>query len=253
MQIERDFAGRQWIGSRHAQEDYYAFTFIDDEGDDAGILLILADGMGGHEAGERASMIAVENFLDAFHQYQGPPASRLRAALDRANDAIRDAVTVDQRLQTMGTTLVAVAVQGDKAIWISLGDSPLFLFRNGMLQRLNADHSLAALLQAKVDAGMMSLREAATHPDRNVLQAALIGEDLNLIDQPELPFPLRAGDVLVAASDGILTLKQIQISVTISVVHDRTAGDIADSLLHAIKTAAENGQDNTTVAVIKIP
>ena len=135
-------AGGQLLGRRELQED--ELGFIDGPTLDPGSqhpVVIVADGMGGHASGELASRLAVRAFIEAYGT-EGRPADQLRAALDRANQAIDDAIRDNLSLDGMGTTLVAAAVTADGLEWISVGDSPLYLCRGGRLKRLNEDHSM---------------------------------------------------------------------------------------------------------------
>src|SRR4051794_29491952 len=101
MIAEKDFAGRQCLGSRRGQEDAYAFSELPNG---EGIVVVVADGMGGHSAGEFASEMALKNFVAAFHNAQGQVASRLEEALRGANQAIAAEFERDPRYEGMGTT-----------------------------------------------------------------------------------------------------------------------------------------------------
>ena len=141
-------AGGQLLGAREAQEDELGFidgSTLDPDGQHP--VAIVADGMGGHAGGEMASRLAVRAFIDAYG-LEGAPAGRLRAALDAANRAIDDAIRENLSLDGMGATLVAAAVTADGLEWISVGDSPLYLYRRGRLKRLNEDHSMAPVIEA---------------------------------------------------------------------------------------------------------
>ena len=134
-------AGYKIRGGRDYQEDAFQIKSYR-EGDNNVLLLVLADGMGGHVGGARASELAVTNFVACFDRTEGVIARRLRESLDAANSAIADAAAADLRLSEMGCTVVACVVDGDQAHWISVGDSLLWCLRDGQLMRLNADHSM---------------------------------------------------------------------------------------------------------------
>src|SRR5688572_18685654 len=121
---EKDFAGYQNVGKRANQEDAYAFSMIPARADAAtGLLLIVADGMGGHVAGHLASETAVSAFAEGFHRGGETMADRFTCALDTANAALSSAVDADPaELQGMGTTLLAVAVTPLGLEWVSVGD-----------------------------------------------------------------------------------------------------------------------------------
>ena len=240
MTSEKDFAGRQSRGARQVQEDAYAFSEIPD----GGILVVVADGMGGHAAGELASELALKSFIAAFHETTGKIDNRLRKALQAANGAIAKELQRDPKSEGMGTTLVAACVTSAGIEWISVGDSPLYLWRDKNLQRLNADHSLRPVLRE------MSERGENVNPDdssKNILRAALTGDEIALIDQSPKAVPLRERDLILVATDGIHTLSDVAIA---SINFGPDASAVAESLIQAVLDAGNPKQDNTTVAVL---
>lgn len=253
---EHDFAARQYRGRREAQEDYYAFA--DASPADAAplthLLLTVGDGLGAHTGGSVASYIAVNSFVQAFHQSYVSPPYRLRHALEAANDTLGHLATrLPVNSTPMGTTLVSAYVSPTQLYWISVGDSPLFLYRSGKLERLNEDHSLTPLIEQRVLTGEITQEEADHHPDRHTLQSALLGHPLQLIDTPTDPFPLLPGDLVIAASDGIFTLTHNQLEEMLAFGRHTTADKIAEAILFAIRRINFDRQDNLTVGVIKIP
>jgi serine/threonine protein phosphatase PrpC len=253
---EQDFAARQFRGRRETQEDYYAFADASTATEPAlsRLLLTVGDGLGAHSGGSVASYIAVNAFVRAFHENEIAPAWRLRLALDAANDTLG---FLSQKLPTistpMGTTLVSAFITHQELYWISVGDSPLFLYRNGVLDRLNEDHSLTPLIEQRVRIGEISQQEAFHHPDRHTLQSALLGQDIHLIDCPPEPLKLKSGDLVIAASDGIFTLDHGQLEEMLSFGRHTTADKIADAILFAVRRLDFERQDNLTVGVVKIP
>jgi serine/threonine protein phosphatase PrpC len=218
------------------------------------LLLVVGDGLGAHSGGSVASYLAVNAFVRAFHEHSGPLASRLRAALDIANETLG---IVTNRMPSlappMGTTMLAVLVSHDSLQWISVGDSPLYLFRDGTLRRINADHSLAPVLEERVGRGEMTAEEAANHPDRHALQSALLGIPMALVDTEGEPMALKSGDIVIAASDGILTLTHKALEELLSFGKHTTADKIAEAILFAIRRINHDRQDNATVGIVKIP
>ncbi len=140
-------------GARDYQEDTAAF-WPDGENvfcrplaqsclpEDGGFA-VLADGMGGHAGGALASRMVCEKFISTAALHQGAPRERLYAALTAANDAIALKVTDNPLLQGMGSTVIGTSFGPRGVEWISVGDSPLYLFRRGEVVMLNEDHSLA--------------------------------------------------------------------------------------------------------------
>ena len=241
-------AGGQLIGAREAQEDELGFidgSTLDPEGQHP--VAIVADGMGGHAGGEIASRLAVRAFIDAYG-LEGAPAGRLRAALDAANRAIDDAIRENLSLDGMGATMVAAAVTTDGLEWISVGDSPLYLYRGGRLKRLNEDHSMAPVIEALRENDPVTAR--GINP--NELRSALVGFEITKVDASPMPELLLPGDLVVAATDGLNTLS---VGETASIISDcRSDGPeaVTDALLAAVAARAAPTQDNATVAIIEI-
>ena len=252
MIAEKDFAGRQSRGKRKRQEDTYAFSEISGEGDRVeGLFVVVADGMGGHTAGGEASQVALENFMDAFHLSTGSPGLRFRSSMVAANEAITREWKNAPGREGMGTTLLAVAVTSLGVEWISVGDSPLYLWRAGALTRLNEDHSFRPMLLDMVQAGHIEADVAAKHPLKNILRAALTGREIEMLDQSSHPVELLGGDIVVVATDGIQTLHDDDIADVISECAHSDASVIAAKVLQAVEDIDYAKQDNITVAIIK--
>lgn len=252
---ERDFAARQYRGRRENQEDYYAFADATNPEEEplTKLLLVVGDGLGAHAGGSVASYLAVGSFIKAFHDNELSGAWRLRVALEAANETLGIMTNrLPQVDQIMGTTLIGLLVTQNSLQWISVGDSPLFLFRDGHLSRINADHSLAPMLDERVARGEISEEEAAHHPDRHTLQSAVLGLPLTLVDTVMDPLPLQKGDIIIASSDGILTLTMKQLEDLLTFGKHTTADKIADAIIFSIRRINYERQDNTTVGVIKI-
>lgn len=236
-------------GRRLCQEDNYD-AFVPPKRLQGGdLLLVLADGMGGERAGDRASALVVRSFIDAYAAIPTCAiAQRLRRALDHANCALALEVAADSRaLAGMGCTLVAVVLEKTKLYWISVGDSPLWLWRGGCLIRLNQDHSCRSVLARSVAAGEISSAEAESHPGRGRLFSAVTGNSLTLVDLSSEPYALLPEDRVLLASDGLLTLNETDIAARLS---ERTALP-CQHLLNAVLAAAHPYQDNATVILVQ--
>lgn len=253
MKPEDDFAGRQITGSRQTQDDYYGFGELDSKLDGLeGLLLVVADGLGGYSGGAVASRLVVESFVENFYLAEGDVPSRLRAALQAASRALHERIAeADESLSQMGSTLVGLVCSGGTLQWASIGDTVLYLFRKGALKRLNADHSMAPVLAKLVAAGNLTAEEAAAHPQRNVLRAALTSGPLETFEISEKPLPLEAGDIVLAASDGLATLPPDAITAKLGENAAQPASRIAELLLAAVVEARKPKQDNATVAIIR--
>ncbi len=246
-----DCSGTEFLGDREGQEDYF-LAEVAKNGD--GVLAILADGMGGHASGEVASQKAVEVFNKTFNEYPADSINaKLGAALQQANSEIANAINGDHSLDGMGCTLVGLHVGSDGLRWISVGDSPLFLFRGGKLMQINADHSMAPVIEESLRKGKISKEEAVNHPHRNALRSAVMGGELTLIDTPSIPVGLLSGDILILASDGIMTLSMPEIQSVVKAAQARSAKELCASLIDSVKAKRRPRQDNTTAIVIKIP
>jgi PPM family protein phosphatase len=242
-----EHATRAAKGARRYQEDT-----ADVRADTGALTAVLADGMGGHVGGALASQLACRHFLNAF----ATPAEDVRARLDQglelANLAIASRTAEDPKLDGMGCTLVGVAFRPDphRLEWVSVGDSPLYLVRNGEIVRLNEDHSLAPELDKLAAAGRISWDAARADPRRHVLRSALTGTEIDLIDRPHSPLTLEPGDVVILASDGIHSISEAEIAGVVTAAP--TPGAAADALLAAVEAVGETYQDNTTVVVVRV-
>ena len=248
-ELDGRFAARQIPGKREYQEDDYGLL----DGRDLGLdgsehsMLLVADGMGGHVGGATASGLLSKTFVEAYPQASGPIVDRLRDCLEAANKAIAAAIAENPELDGMGSTLVAAVVSSEGLNWISVGDSPLWLFREGKLERLNADHSMAPVLADLVATGRMTAEEAARDPSRHSLRSAVMGDDIHLIDVSSQPVAVEQGDRLLLASDGLMTLSDQEIEAILKKTQDVPLEDSAAALIQAVEAAEQPHQDNTTV------
>ncbi|SDJ70748.1 PP2C family protein-serine/threonine phosphatase [Aliiruegeria lutimaris] len=244
------------LGAREAQED--AVLCDVPQGGASGII-VLADGLGGHVAGALASRIAVTTALDelaAQRNAQGRLATdipgRLVKAARAANRAILAHACSNPETRGMGATLLLVIVDGGRLFWLSVGDSPLFLLRGGAIRQLNEVHSLAPQFDPLARAGEMDPGIAAIHPDRSCLTSALGFDPLRRIDCPQDAFELAPGDLLVAASDGILTLSPETMATTLSQPDKGSATDLVDRLLRKVEACGAREQDNLSISILRI-
>ena len=252
---EKDFGGHQAVGQRSQQEDAYVFSAIPGPpGAATGQLVVVADGMGGHAAGNLASDVAVRAFAKAFPAGGMTMQERFKRALNAANEGLAAAIEADlDHLEGMGTTLVAAVVTPAGLEWVSIGDSPLYLFREGNLRRVNEDHSFRPVLQEMVKKGELSEDQAASSALKNRLRSALIGGEIALVDRSPAPLPLLPGDVVLAASDGLQSLTEERISTVLREHSETSASPLAARLLQAVLAAGVPKQDNITVTILKPP
>jgi protein phosphatase len=198
--------------------------------------------------------MAVRNFVRAFHRGGETMHERFIRALDAANTAIASAVEADpENLEGMGTTLLAVAATPLGLEWISVGDSPLYLWRHGRLRRLNADHSFRPVLEEKVASGEMTEEQAAASGLRTRLRAAVNGQEISLVDLARAPLPLLEGDIVLAGSDGLQTLCDEAIGEVVRRNLEAEASTLSVRVIQSVLAEQHPKQDNTTAAVLKPP
>ncbi|MCY4364064.1 MAG: protein phosphatase 2C domain-containing protein [Gammaproteobacteria bacterium] len=244
------FAAAQITGKRDYQEDDYGVL---DGRADLGIdgsehtLLLVADGMGGHVSGDTASRLINKTFIETYPHATGPVTDRLRECLDAANQAIAVAIEEKPELDGMGSTLLAVVVSPRGLEWLSIGDSPLWLFRDGHLVRINSDHSMAPVLADMVASGRMTEDEMAEDSNRHMLRSAVMGEEISLIDISSQPRDLKKDDLLLLASDGIMTLGEKQIVNILQEMQGASLEENIVALLRAVEDVALPNQDNATI------
>lgn len=243
-------------GRRERQEDCMLASFPAGQGHG---FAIVADGLGGAAAGEVASALAVAEVfahlkVNETHLVAAGASLPhvLRAAADAANTRIGRQVGIDPQYRGMGTTLLVTVLNGDRLFWLSVGDSPLLLMRDCTLTRLNKDHSMAGQIDLLARSGQMDEAVAATHPDRSVLTSALTGGPIPRIDCPESPVTVLPGDILIAATDGLLAVPRTTLARRLADAAGETADAIAEVLGDAIQGAADPYQDNATLAVIRV-
>ncbi len=209
-------------------------------------LFAVADGMGGHAAGEVASLTAVEA-LKASYQVKGGTEG-LVAAAHQANRSIFERARADPDLHGMGTTLVAVALVNeddeDRLAVVNVGDSRVYLLRDGQLEQLTTDHSL---VQELVDDGQLTEQEATVHPQRHVLTRALgVDSEVNVDLLQVLPLK---GDRLLLCSDGLSReLSDPQVASILRRLAD--PDDAARELVAAARN--RGGNDNITVVIVDV-
>ncbi|MDE2851207.1 MAG: serine/threonine-protein phosphatase [Acidobacteriota bacterium] len=248
----RHLAAATMIGARKRQEDAWSVRPVSDDGSDEELLLVaVADGLGGMPAGDRASRITIRSFVGSYALIPEPPAERLRFALANANGEVARAIEADPSLRGMGTTLVAALFFRDRFRWLSVGDSFIFHWRAGDLERVNPLHTYGRELDARAARGEISAMHAALHPERAAITSAVMG--LPLDDVAEGAVDLADGDVVVLASDGIETLSDEEVAATCGTHRASGASGIAEAIVRRIEQRALSWQDNATVVVVCPP
>lgn len=239
------------IGLRLQQQDAYALSDFNDSEfvDHGGYLAVVADGIGGMLYGTDAANLAVAAFMDSY--LSKPMLRDIDEAMDTALAAANRAVITEAERrdcpEQMGTTLVAAVIYEHHVYWRSVGDSHLYLSREGRLSQLNADHNFATTLQSWVSEGLISQNMADHHPERNTLESYLGLRELRLIDRNRSPLPLQNDDRLLLCSDGIDgTLSVAEITACLAEPPMRAA----ERLCFEVQAKQKPLQDNLTAVVM---
>jgi protein phosphatase len=232
---------------RSHNEDYYCYAepASDEEFGRKGRLIVIADGMGGHKGGQFASAIAVDTVRAAYLASDADaPDAALVEALQAAHQAIQDFAHEHPDLQGMGTTCIAAVLHGSALTYAHVGDSRLYLVRNAAITQLTQDQTVVNML---VQQGMLKAEEAANHPDRGVLTAAVgIGEGV-AAEVPETPIALEPADILLLCTDGLHDLVGDQ-----ELAAAATANAPPAACKEVIELAkSRGGFDNITVQILK--
>ena len=211
----------------------------------SGDLFAVADGMGGHQGGEIASALAVQILRANATE---PTTASLIDGVRLANQAILQKAGTDHALHGMGTTLCAIRLvdtaDGQVIAWVNVGDSRIYLYRDGMLTQLSADHSLVEDL---VRDGQLTADQAKDHPQRNILTRAL-GIDPDVQVDCETVIPYR-GDRYLLCSDGLFNeVEEDRIAAVL-----RRLADPTEAAAELVRLANEHGgRDNITVVVVDV-
>ena len=231
---------------RSHNEDYYCYAEPAGEEEFArkGRLIVIADGMGGHKGGQFASAIAVESVRAAYLASEAEsPQAALVEALQTAHQAIQDFAREHPELEGMGTTCIAVVVRGCELYYAHIGDSRLYLVRDGVISQLTQDQTVVNQL---IQHGLLKPEEASLHPDRGVLTAALgIGPGVGA-EVPEAPLALEPGEVILLCTDGLHDLVNDQ-ELAAAAANPPSAA--CRELIELAKS--RGGFDNITVQILR--
>ena len=250
MRLEFDLAGSQIEGARDYQEDAFLITHLADTEGNPSSLIIVADGMGGHAAGNVASNMAVQAFnKHVSSHYPTLAVSKiLEEAIEKANLSIRETIEETPALQGMGCTMVGAILEKGKIWWASVGDSHLYLVRESGIAKINEDHSYGGFIDR------MEAEGKFVEPDpgltRNMLMSAITGEEVNEIDCPNIPRELYPEDRVLICTDGMDTLSNGQMLEFLA--NDSPPKQCVDELIKAVENAEMPRQDNTTAVVVRV-
>lgn len=246
-----DFALKSDIGQMRPLNEDYCGYYYNEDADMA--LFVLADGMGGHNASEVASKLAVDNIIkhisvnidaDKISDNTNYIIELIEGAIKLTNSIIYEMAYESESLDGMGTTLVILAICKSKGYIANIGDSRAYLIDKTKIKQLTTDHSYIEELLRK---GTISKEAAMIHPQRNIITRA-VGTDLDVVAD-YTTININKGDVLLLCSDGLSNvLKEVEIKEI--VVSSQSAEEASDRLLK--EANQKGGYDNISVVVVKI-
>lgn len=207
-------------------------------------LFIVADGMGGHNAGDYASKLAVETMVEEIAiSAEREPEAVLRMAVEKANAMVNGSAKKAPELEGMGTTVVAASFEGRTLSVANVGDSRLYVVGGHEIRQITRDHSW---VEDMVRSGGMEREEARNHPDKNIITRAIGAEDSVKTDF--FSVTLKEGDMILMCTDGLTNMLNDE---EIRMVLDG-ARDIVEKAEELVRRANENGgRDNISVILIE--
>lgn len=239
------------IGKRKNQQDTFAYSELEAEDivKEKGILLIVADGMGGLSNGADVSALVAVSMLQYFDSRatMEDPAQELYQMVQLANDEVNRFLG-EEGIGQSGSTVVAVLIREHQVYWISVGDSSIFLFHDNKMERLNALHNYGEELKEMVARGEMTEEEAKAQPQKSALTSYIGAGDLKYISQNSEPLLLASGDRLMLASDGIYGTASEQ------ELEDMMSYDVEEAALklrYLIESKNKRHQDNFTAIIVE--
>ena len=203
----------------------------------------VADGMGGHNAGEVASAMAVQVFSEQMRKADHITAETLHSAVERANEAVYRQALENEGMSGMGTTFSALAEEGDTAYLAHVGDSRIYLVRRGAIMQVTTDHTL---VEEMVRKGMLTPREARVHPRRNIITRALGTDETGNGDI--LDMEKEAGDLYLICSDGLS--EYVEEDQMRAVLLSQPLEQAADTLLNLALEGG--GRDNISLVLAEV-
>lgn len=207
-------------------------------------VFIVADGMGGHNAGDYASRYAVETVVEEIGvSFEKNPVKIMGRAIDKANALIRKRAQEDISLNGMGTTMVVATCIGRYLEVANVGDSRLYVINDDKIEQITQDHSL---VEEMVRMGGIDRESARNHPDKNIITRAIGARDF--VEADFFNLELQTGDIVLLCSDGLTNMIEDEMIHQI-LTNGRSLKDRAEEL---VKTANQNGgKDNISVIVLE--
>lgn len=231
------------IGRRRETNQDYMYTSETAVGNLPNLFLV-ADGMGGHAAGDYASRFTIEKIVEHVGQsIEKEPVMLLKQAIAYANQLLMKEASYDAQKAGMGTTIVAATCQGDRLYIANVGDSRLYIINQEKITQITRDHSL---VEEMVRMGEMDEKDAKVHPDKNIITRAIgVGAEV-AVDFFETK--VSEGDIILMCSDGLTNM--IEDSDIKKIVLGQR--DIVEKAERLVETANQNGgRDNITVVLVE--
>ena len=225
---------------RAVNEDSFFVSELDSSG---ALLAIVADGMGGHNAGEVASAEAVKMIKDGVVSSDSDTKDMLLEAIECANNAIYKMSVKSPQLHGMGTTVTACVISENKVTAAQVGDSRLYLIKDNSITQITKDHSLVEML---IESGSITKEDARQHPQKNVITRA-IGTNSS-VETDIYEFTVEPEDIILLCSDGLVNMVEDEKILSL-ITESKDFENLADKLVCEAENAG--GHDNITVILIK--
>lgn len=229
------------IGQKRKQNEDYVFTSEIPVGPLSN-LFIVADGMGGHNAGDYASKHAIERIVEEVESSKDSPVETLERAIQSANRYIRTKSRENEDMNGMGTTVVAATITDDVMYVANVGDSRLYIINSGIRQ-ITVDHSL---VEEMVRMGGINREQAREHQDKNIITRAIGAEDELKIDFFQVR--IEKGDFILLCSDGLTNMIEDE-EIRMLLLGQKDIVSKAETLVAAANR--NGGKDNITVVLIE--
>jgi len=207
---------------------------------------VVADGLGGHSSGEIASKTAVRSIIESFRNNQSVETKTIRGYIESASDAISGLIKEEPEKADMMTTVVILISDTKKAVWGHVGDSRLYLFRDGRVLSQTKDHSL---VQKLLDIGEINRQEMRSHPYRNRLLSAVGGERVVKFTLLDNPIELMKGDAFLLCTDGLWEYVS-EIEMIADLARSLNPDDWLKQLQRRVVSRAKARHDNYTAIAI---
>lgn len=246
-----ELAAMMVLGDRTEQQDCIGWSLETNGG-----MVVLCDGMGGHQGGSRASAAAVDCFLSAYTQISGvQPSPLLAKATMEANKTVCNLKDPDGLPLKAGSTLAAVILRDGELFWSSVGDSRVYLARGDAFVQITQDQNYRTVLDEQLRSGAITAEEYNRNLPRAEALISYLGiGDLRLVDHNSVPLGLCQGDKLILMSDGLYKLLPDEVIFRI-LENFSSPRDALHALEMKVRSKAKNSavlRDNMTVALIKL-